>query len=71
MISGCIKYKKDIVIINDGSTDGTAGAVKAIPDPGGSKIILLEHGINRGKGQALITGFEYIAKNKIGKKADG
>ena len=63
VISGCIKYKMDIVIINDGSVDGTASAVEAIPDPEGSKIILLEHGTNRGKGQALITGFEYIVKN--------
>ncbi len=63
VISGCIKYKKDIVIINDGSTDGTANTVKAVPDPGSPRIILLEHEINRGKGQALITGFEYIVKN--------
>ncbi len=63
VVRGCLKYKLDILIINDGSTDNTAIVIKKIPGPNGSKIILVEHNINRGKGQALITGFEYIVKH--------
>ncbi|MDO8514949.1 MAG: glycosyltransferase family 2 protein, partial [bacterium] len=41
---------KNIVVINDGSTDGTIGT--------------LNHVINRGLGAALGTGFEFARKNR-------
>lgn len=47
----------DVVVINDGSTDGTSSAAEAA----GAHV--LEHEVNLGKGAALKTGFEYaIAK---------
>jgi glycosyltransferase involved in cell wall biosynthesis len=47
----------DVVVINDGSTDGTSAAAEAA----GAHV--LEHEINLGKGAALKTGFEYaVAK---------
>jgi glycosyltransferase involved in cell wall biosynthesis len=47
----------DVVVINDGSTDGTSAAAEAA----GAHV--LEHEVNLGKGAALKTGFEYaIAK---------
>ncbi len=47
----------DVVVINDGSTDGTSAAAEAA----GAHV--LEHKINLGKGAALKTGFEYaVAK---------
>jgi len=63
VVFGCLKYKLDILIINDGSTDDTANIIKKIPKPRDSRIIIVEHSINRGKGQSLITGFDYIVKN--------
>ncbi len=47
----------DVVVINDGSTDGTSAAAEAA----GAHV--LEHEVNLGKGAALKTGFEYaVAK---------
>jgi glycosyltransferase involved in cell wall biosynthesis len=43
----------DVVVINDGSTDGTSEAARAA----GAHV--LEHEVNMGKGAALKTGFEY------------
>lgn len=42
-----------VFVVNDGATDGTAELVRAIEG-----ITLLEHETNRGKGAALLTGFE-------------
>ena len=47
----------DVVVVNDGSTDGTSAAAEAA----GAHV--LEHEVNLGKGAALKTGFEYaVAK---------
>jgi glycosyltransferase involved in cell wall biosynthesis len=41
------------VVIDDGSTDGTAGLAEA------AGATVLRHGVNRGKGHALVTGFRW------------
>ena len=46
----------DVVVINDGSTDGTSVAAEAA----GAHV--LEHSVNLGKGAALKTGFEYAVE---------
>jgi len=43
-----------IVVVDDGSTDETAAIAKA------AGVIVLSHGMNRGKGAALRTGFQYM-----------
>ncbi len=43
----------DVVVINDGSTDGTSATA------GAAGAHVLEHKVNLGKGAALKTGFEY------------
>ncbi len=47
---------KELVVVDDGSSDGTVRIVDelAASDP---RIRLLKHGVNRGKGSALRTGF--------------
>lgn len=48
----------DMLVVDDGSTDGTRDVAK------GSGAMVLSHEINLGKGEALKTGFAYaIAKN--------
>ena len=46
----------DVVVVNDGSTDGTSASARTA----GAHV--LEHKINLGKGAALKTGFEYAVE---------
>lgn len=43
----------EVLVVDDGSTDGTAGAAR------GAGARVLCHGRNRGKGNALSTGFDH------------
>jgi len=63
VIKDCSSYGLDILIIDDGSTDNTANIVNSLAADMGDRLILLQHSRNQGKGQALITGFDYIIKN--------
>src|SRR4051812_34533605 len=42
---------RDVIVIDDGSTDGTAAALSDLP------LILVRHQTNEGKGAALWDGF--------------
>jgi glycosyltransferase involved in cell wall biosynthesis len=44
----------EVVIVDDGSNDGTAAVLASITDP---RVRVIRHPINRGKGAALRTGF--------------
>jgi glycosyltransferase involved in cell wall biosynthesis len=44
----------EVVVVDDGSTDGTGAALAGIADP---RVKVLRHDRNRGKGAALRTGF--------------
>lgn len=46
-----------IIVIDDGSTDSTPEIVKRLG------VILVRHEMNKGKGEAIKTGFGYILKN--------
>ena len=51
--------KKEIVIVNDSSTDNTAESVKSyIENNSNLNIVFLEHDKNKGKGAALHTGIK-------------
>ena len=45
---------QSIVVVDDGSTDGTSRIAQE------SGVIVIRHDVNRGKGAALRSGFEYI-----------
>ncbi len=54
------RYSKNIVIVDDGSTDDTYDiAIK-------NKVKVVKHIVNLGKGAALKTGCEYALKNNAG-----
>jgi glycosyltransferase involved in cell wall biosynthesis len=51
--SECLETGVPVVVVDDGSTDGTAGVAAALP------VVVLRHEHNQGKGKALRTGFRW------------
>jgi glycosyltransferase involved in cell wall biosynthesis len=51
-------FQKEIIIVDDCSTDGTSDILAKIQDP---EIRVVRHAINQGKGAALRTGFASIS----------
>ena len=50
----------EIIVVDDGSTDDTAGAAKAFPD-----VIVIRHPFNRGYGGALKTGMRHATREFV------
>ena len=55
-----IGYQFEIICINDGSSDGTAGVLSRLPG-----ITVITHEVNRGYGAALRTGLDYCSQDWI------
>jgi len=53
VISGVLKFTDSVIVVNDGSTDGTSDILKQLQD-----ITVVTHEVNKGKGIALRTGFK-------------
>jgi glycosyltransferase involved in cell wall biosynthesis len=49
----------DLIIVDDGSTDGTREILREIAQRHQSRITYIEHARNRGKGAAIATGLEH------------
>jgi glycosyltransferase involved in cell wall biosynthesis len=50
-----VPLEKEIVLVNDASSDGSAHILDKLAEPG---VVVLHHPINRGKGAAIRTGLE-------------
>jgi glycosyltransferase involved in cell wall biosynthesis len=53
----------ELILVDDGSTDGTRSVLEKYRDQGGVKLIL--HETNQGKGAALKTGFTHARGNVV------
>lgn len=53
-----VKFADHVLVVDDGSTDGTSALLENRDD-----VKLLPHGVNKGYGSALISGFQYAAEN--------
>jgi len=51
-----VDLPKEIILVDDCSTDGTADRLRALAERPG--IVVQTHGVNQGKGAALRTGFK-------------
>lgn len=52
VITGILRQLPDLIFVDDGSTDCTAEVLKGFPG-----ITVVRHGVNQGKGAALMSGF--------------
>jgi len=49
---GCLQYHPDVLVVDDGSTDGGADTLAGLP------VKVIRHDGNKGKGQAILTAAE-------------
>lgn len=54
-------FRDQILLIDDGSTDGTAQLLETLREQG--QIQLLRHDVNRGYGQSIIDSFNYADRH--------
>ncbi len=55
----------EVIVVDDGSGDETAGVVEDLVDRGDGRVRLLIHDRNRGYGAALRTGFQHATKDLV------
>ena len=58
-----LEFVNQLVIVDDGSTDGTREILKKLKE---EKIKIIFHEINQGKGAALHTGFKEAKGSFVG-----
>ena len=54
VINSILEFTADIIVVNDGSTDSTSELLKTYAN----RIEIIEYASNKGKGNALTTGFK-------------
>ncbi len=58
VLRGALSHGARVLVVNDGSNDDTLEVARAFPG-----AVLLDHGENRGKGEAILSGFHYARVN--------
>lgn len=57
VLNDVLQYTSQVIVVNDGSTDGTAEILKTFP-----QVHVVTHSPNKGKGMALRNGFKEAVK---------
>jgi glycosyltransferase involved in cell wall biosynthesis len=56
---------KEIIIVDDGSTDGTRDVLQRLEKEDLPELRIIYHDVNQGKGAALVTGFKHASCDVI------
>jgi len=57
VVEGALAHADTVLVVNDGSTDGTVAALEGLP------VEIVDHAENRGKGCRLAEGFDHAFAN--------
>ncbi len=57
VLEDVLAYTSNVIVVIDGSTDDTRQRVETLAD----RVVIVEHERNRGKGQALLSGFRHAS----------
>lgn len=61
LVQDLLAMQVAIIIVNDGSNDGTKQYLEQINLT--NQVVVLHHEVNKGKGKALLTGFQYMLES--------